>query len=221
MNQGWEMVELRWLGHECFEIKDKGVVVTDPHDGEGIGLPRPEASADIVTVSHGHFDHANGVDIVSKPNTVVIRTPEERSVKGITVKGIATFHDKTQGGMRGKNIVFIINIDGLSLCHLGDLGHILSEEQMKEIGGVDVLLIPVGGHYTIGAAEAAQTVDRMNPRIVIPMHYRTKGLTVDIDDAEAFLKGRENVRRFPKSQVQIEKSDLPEETEIWVLSPPQ
>jgi len=215
------MVELRWLGHECFEIKDDGVVVTDPHDGEGIGLPRPDATADMVTVSHGHFDHANGVDIVSKPDTVVIRTPEERSVKGIAVKGIATFHDKTQGGMRGKNIVFTIKMDGLVFCHLGDLGHILSEEQLKEIGDVDVLLIPVGGHYTIDAAEATQIVDSMNPRIAIPMHYKIRGLTVNIADAEAFLKGKENVRRFPENRVQIEKSTLPEHSEIWVLSPPR
>ncbi len=215
------MVYLRWLGHECFEIREEGVVITDPHDGEGIGLPRPDVKADIVTVSHGHFDHANGVDIVSKPDTVVIKSPEERSVKGITVKGIATFHDNVRGGMRGNNVVFTIQIDGLTFCHLGDLGHTLSEEQLKEIGRVDVLLIPVGGNYTIDATEAAQIVESMRPRIAIPMHYKTKGLTVNIADAEAFLKGRENVKRFSESQVKIEKDGLPEQTETWVLSPPK
>ncbi len=215
------MVALRWLGHECFEIKDEETVVTDPHDGVGIGLPRPLTKADIVTVSHGHFDHAKGVDIVSKPGAVVIETPGERSIKGIAIKGIATFHDKTQGAMRGKNVVFTIRMDGISFCHLGDLGHTLSEGQLAEIGNVDVLLTPVGGHYTIDAKEAAQIMDRINPKIVIPMHYKTRGLTVDIADAEPFLRGRENVRRYSENQVQIEKSGLPARTEIWVLSPPR
>jgi len=215
------MVILRWLGHECFEIKDDGTVVTDPHDGAGIGLPRPQAEADIVTVSHGHFDHANGIGIVSKPGAVVIETPGERSIKGITIKGIASFHDNAQGTMRGKNVIFNIRIDGISFCHLGDLGHALSEEQLTEIGKVDVLLIPVGGHYTIDAGEAAEIMDMINPRIVIPMHYKTRGLTVDIADAEVFLRGRENVRRYAESQVEIERSGLPARTEIWVLSPPK
>jgi L-ascorbate metabolism protein UlaG (beta-lactamase superfamily) len=215
------MVILRWLGHECFEIKDARTVVTDPHDGEGIGLPRPIAKADIVTVSHGHFDHANGVDIVSKQGTVVIKTPGEHPIKGIAVKGIAAFHDNAQGAMRGENIIFTVKMDGISFCHLGDLGHLLSEEQLREIGDVDVLLIPVGGHYTIDANEAAQIMDRINPRIVIPMHYKIEGLTVDIADAEPFLRDRKNVRRYSENQVQIEKDALPARTEIWVLSPPK
>jgi len=215
------MVELRWLGHDCFEIRNDGVVITDPHDGKGIGLPQPNAKADIITVSHGHFDHANGVKIVSKPDTVIMKTPEERSVKGISIEGIAAFHDKMKGGMRGKNVIFKILLDGLTLCHLGDLGHILSEEQLREIGQIDVLLIPVGGNYTIDANEATQIMDRMKPRIVIPMHYKTSRLTVNIEGVEPFLKGKENVKRFPKTQVNIEKNKLPKETEIWVLSPPE
>ena len=214
------MVTLRWLGHECFEIKDGGTVVTDPHDGPGIGLPRPDAKADIVTVSHGHFDHANGVSLVSKPDSLIIKTPGKYSAKGIIVRGIPTFHDKTQGSMRGKNVVFTIHIDELTFCHLGDLGHILSEEQLKEIGSVDVLLIPVGGHYTIDALEATEIVKKMAPRIVVPMHYKTRGLTVDIADVEPFLKGKENVRRILGNEVQIERSEMPSKTEIWVLNPP-
>jgi len=214
------LVKLKWHGHACFEITNEVTVVFDPHDGSSLGLPRPEVKADLVLLSHGHFDHAGGVNFVSKPDSVIIDKPGVYDVKGVKVKGIPTFHDKSRGLRRGSNTVFVVDFEGIRFVHLGDLGHILSEGQVEDIDGVDVLFVPVGGVYTIDAGEATEIVGLLKPKIAIPMHYAVPGLSLPIASVEDFVRNKVGVRRFASSEVEITREFLPSETEIWVLAPP-
>ncbi|RLF15859.1 MAG: MBL fold metallo-hydrolase [Thermoprotei archaeon] len=213
------MVKLRWLGHACFEVKDSLSIVIDPHDGASLGLPPPKAQADIVLVSHGHFDHADGRRLVAKPDAAVVEKPGEYVVKGVKIKGVPTYHDEVKGAKRGPNTVYVLEFEGLRICHLGDLGHVLTEDQVKEIGEVDVLIIPVGGTFTIDASAATKVVEQLKPKVVIPMHYKVPGLNLPIAGVEGFLKGKENVKRFDSNEVELDRSKLPATTEIWVLRP--
>lgn len=190
--RGSSRVKIRWLGHACFEITapDGTVVVTDPFD-EQVGYPVPAVRADVVTVSHEHFDHGN-VSAV-KGNPKVFRGPGRHEAHGITAKGVATFHDEVGGAKRGRNTVFVIDVGGVRLCHLGDLGHVLTEEQVREIGPVDVLFLPVGGVYTIDAEKAKKVATQLKPRIIIPMHYLTPDLKFELDPLGKFLAGMKNV----------------------------
>jgi len=180
-------VEIYYLGHACFKIKGREVtIITDPYSPE-IGLKLPKnLEADIVTTSHGHYDHAYTEAIAG--NFFKIGGPGEYEVKGIFVTGIPSFHDKSQGQERGKNTIYVFEIDGFRLCHLGDLGHELSSEELEAIGEVDVLFIPVGGNYTISAKEAANIVSEIEPRFVIPMHYKVEGSNLDIEGVEKFCQ---------------------------------
>lgn len=164
-------MNIKWLGHACFKLtSEKGtVIVTDPFD-ESVGYPMPNVKADIVTSSHSHFDH-NYFKAV-KGNFDIVDTVGEHNIKGINIKGVNTFHDDEHGAKRGKNIVFVFDIDGIRVCHMGDLGHVLTEKQVEEIGPVDVLLIPVGGYYTIDAKQAVEVMNQLKPKITIPMHYK-------------------------------------------------
>jgi len=218
-----EAVEIRWLGHSCFLItSSKGIkLITDPYEpggfGGAIGYGKITTPADIVTVSHEHADHNYVKGVPGKPE--VIRGVVSKEVKGIKITGIGTFHDKVGGRERGKNTVFVLEVDGLRICHLGDLGHLLTDEQRKKIGHVDVLLIPVGGTYTIDASEASEVVSEISPKVVIPMHYKTKKVGLPIAGVEDFTKGKGNVKKIGKSNVKVEKDKLPKSTEIWVLEP--
>ena len=212
------MASIRWMGHACFEIKDSLCIVTDPHDGSSIGLPPPSSSADIVLISHGHFDHADGLSLVAKPGAAVIDKPGSYEVLGVKVEGIPSFHDKSGGRERGSNTIFRFEFEGMSFCHLGDLGHLLTGEQLSKVRGVDVLMIPVGGKFTINAKEATQIFEAASPRICIPMHYKVRGLSLPISGVEPFLKGKPRVRNIGGPTVQISKDSLPPEPEVWVLS---
>lgn len=189
---GGSKVKIRWLGHACFEITAPSgtTVVTDPFD-EQVGYRLPAVKADVVTVSHDHFDHGNVSVIGGNPK--VFRGPGRHEAHGITAEGIATFHDEAGGAKRGKNTVFVLDVGGVRLCHLGDLGHVLTDGQVKEIGPVDVLFVPVGGVYTIDAEKAKTVVAQLKPRITIPMHYLTPDLKFELDPPEKFLAGLENV----------------------------
>lgn len=189
-------MRIEWLGHACFLITGRtGVrLVTDPFN-EQVGYPVPRVHADIVTVSHDHFDH-NATQYI-KGNPIVVRNPGEHSVKGVPIKGVATFHDRAQGKDRGPNTAFKITVDGVSVCHLGDLGHILEQNQLAALGRVDVLLVPVGGTYTIDPQEAAEVVKQINPVVVIPMHYKTRYLNFPIRPVDDFTKFYSNVSRAP------------------------
>ncbi len=206
------MVSLRWFGHACFMIRGSKTVVTDPFHQRDVGYPTPDVEADIVTVSHDHFDH-NKVEVL-KGNPKVVRGAGEFEVEGVKIKGVKTFHDSSGGRQRGENVVFKIELDGIKFCHLGDLGHVLGDEEVKEIGDVDVLLVPVGGFFTIGPEEASKVVEQLSPKVVVPMHYKTEVIDFPIKPVDEFLKGKENVRRFDTSEVEVK---IPERREIWVL----
>ncbi len=206
-----------WHMHSCFEINDRSTVVTDPHDGRSIGVKPPSLRADIVTISHDHFDH-NAIRVI-KGEYVLVKDIAPRTVKGVAVRGITGFHDNVNGEKRGKMNIFHITMDGVRFCHLGDLGHMLTDAQIKELGEVDVLFLPVGGVFTIDGAQARTLVRSINPRVAIPMHFRVGGLSLSIQNADGFLEGlpEEKVVRVG-NEVEFEADDLPEETEYWVFS---
>lgn len=212
-------MEIVFFGHACFKLKGKDVsVLCDPYD-EKIGIrPAVKWEADIVTVSHPHYDH-NNVGAVGG-NPFVIDTPGEYDVKGVSIFGFPSFHDKKKGEERGKNTIFLIEIEGIRVCHLGDLGDFLSEEELEEIGEVDVLLVPVGGVYTISAKEAVQLISDIEPKIVIPMHYKFGKVNLDIEGLEAFCKEM-GVKEEFVDKISLNKKTLPEEGGQVVLLKPK
>ncbi|MCD6300256.1 MAG: MBL fold metallo-hydrolase [Dehalococcoidales bacterium] len=209
-------MKIKWLGHASFAItSDTGIkIITDPYKtDERIGYGEIEESADIVTVSHEHSDHNNVAAV--KGNPEVVR--ETAKVKGLEFKGIPTYHDTVQGQQRGKNTIFCFEVDGIRICHLGDLGHSLSDKQLAELGEVDILLIPVGGYFTIDAEVASQICGRLAPRVVIPMHYKTDKCFLPIADVDEFLQGKENIVRLSASEAEFKQGELPAKTQIIVL----
>lgn len=215
------MVRIEWLGHACFYIEGRGIrIVTDPFEETGgIRYPKIEKEADYVLVSHEHFDH-NNVKAV-KGNPKVIRNPTELRDEKVKILGVLTYHDKSKGRERGKNTVYKISLEDLDIVHLGDLGEIPGEDFKNKLGNVDILLIPVGGTYTINAKEADEVVNLLKPKVVIPMHYRTEFLDFPIDKVDKFLEGKKNVKIFKENYVELSKTELPEQTTIYVLSPPK
>lgn len=212
---------IRYLGHSAFRLKGSTAsVITDPFDSRAVGMQFPRTSAEIVTVSHAHSDH-NQVSSVGGDPFVIIG-PGEYEVKGVRIHGITTFHDQEQGAKRGENIIYLFTIDSINLLHCGDLGHKLSEEQLEHLGNVDILLIPVGGVFTVDPAEAAAITAQIEPKIVIPMHYHTQKLNQasfgQLAGMEKFLAelGKEDVVRTDK--LVIAESSLPEEMEVVVFS---
>lgn len=178
---------ISWYGQSCFRLESKGVsVLIDPFSKEiGLGLPR--LNDNIFLVTHEHYDH-NNIGGVS-PESFVIRGPGEYEKSGIYVEGIISYHDNTQGTQRGLNTIYIIRVENMRLCHLGDLGQAkLTDEQVEQISDIDILFIPVGGKYTIDGREAAEIVKQIEPKIIIPMHYKISGLNIDIDGPQKFLK---------------------------------
>lgn len=216
-------MEIYPLGHASFKLKGKAAtVVTDPFDPGVVGLKFPKTTAHIVTVSHDHPDH-NFVSLVFGEDgpPVVFSGPGEYEARGVEIVGIATFHDGKNGSERGKNTVYKIEMDGISLVHLGDLGHKLIEEQVDVLNGVDVLFVPVGGIYTIDAHLAAEIVTELEPAVAIPMHYGRSGLNpkifTNLSPLSAFLKemGKEGITPQPK--LKVTKDLLPPEMQVVVL----
>ncbi len=209
-------MRIKWFGHASFLIEnEKGIViVTDPFD-ETLGYKLPRIRANIVTVSHEHFDHNYVRGIKGKP--VVFKGSVKRESHKMEFRGISTYHDSVFGAQRGKNTIFIIRADGLNLCHLGDLGHILDEEQLNEIGNIDILFIPVGGFYTINADQANQIIDKMSPKIIVPMHYKTDAIKFSIDPVDFFIAGKDNVKILDSNEYSINKETLPSEKKIIVF----
>ncbi len=213
-------MRVKWLGHACFLItsKDGLRVITDPYAvGGGINYSPIKESADVVLVSHGHHDHSNIPAVKGKPE--VISSNGIEAVKGVQFKGIATYHDEVKGEQRGLNNVFCFTIDDIKICHLGDLGHVLNQEQSSEIGAVDILFIPVGGFFTIDASAADQVCEQLEPKIIIPMHFKTPKCDYPIAGVEGFLKGKRNVRRVNDSEVEFDFERFPTTTEIVLLQP--
>lgn len=210
---------ITWLGHSCFKFQDKigsdGMcLVTDPFNDE-LGLKMPRFEADIITVSHSHKDHSNTGAI--RGNPFIINTAGEYEIKGVFIEGVESSHDDKNGSERGGNIIYRIEMEDISITHLGDLGHILESKQLEKLEGTDILLIPVGGKYTINAAKAVEVISQIEPRIVIPMHYKTSGVKFDIDGVEKFIKEL-GIKPRNEEKLKISKKDLPQEDmELVVL----
>lgn len=215
---------ITYHGHSCFKIKGKrGTVITDPYS-DYVGFSPPSLSGDIVTVSHHHPDH-DAINKVSstarRSKPFIIDAAGEYEIGGISVFGVPSFHDDSQGAERGRNVIYTVLSDDIRVCHLGDLGHALSESQIEEIGEIDILLIPVGGVFTIDPAQAVKTIRALEPSIVIPMHYKTdmhkQDLFGELKTLEDFLK-EYGVESSSVDKLDIEASNLPEETEVVVLN---
>ncbi|HOO52795.1 MAG TPA: MBL fold metallo-hydrolase [Methanothrix sp.] len=204
------MIELKisWLGHSCFKIEDDSgkVVVTDPFD-ESVGYPPPRIRADVVALSHDHHDHNNVKALKGDP--AVVRGPGKKAAAGIEFEGIASYHDDRGGKLRGKNTIFCFEMDGVRVCHLGDLGHLLSEKEVAALGRVDVLMIPVGGAFTLDGEGAKKVVGQINPRIVMPMHFKTLAVpkSFGIYPADDFFSGQQVER--PGHTLTVSKKSLP------------
>ncbi len=206
---------ISWLGHSCFRIRgSQTTVITDPYSPT-LGYSMSKPSAHIVTVSHQHPGHSYVQDIGGEPRLVT--GPGEYEISGVLVIGIATFHDGEGGRKRGKNTAYLMEIDEISVCHLGDLGHVLTAEQVEEMENVDVLLLPVGGVSTINASIAAEVVRQLEPKVVIPMHYKTQALNWELEPVEKFLKemGVKQVDSQPR--LSFTKPSLPDSTQVFLL----
>ena len=214
-------MKIKWLGHAAFLFtSEKGIrMIIDPYESGGfggaVGYGPIRETADIVVTSHGHSDHNYLGDIQGKPQ--VIKGPGAHRVGEIEIKGVLAYHDTSLGEERGKIIMNVLTVDGVRICHVGDLGHQPTDQQLADLGPVDVLLVAVGGYYTIDAAEATRLVERLAPRMVIPMHFRTDKCTFPISGVEDFLKGKGAVRRPGASEIEISRDTLPAKTEIVVL----
>jgi len=214
-------MKIKFLGLAAFLITtaDGTKVVTDPYEPGGLDgavTHGPlEEPADLVVVSHDHSDHNYVKGVPGDP--VVVQGPGEQTHGGITIRTLASYHDPSRGAEWGQNFVRVIEADGMTVCHLGDLGHPLSPEDATALGGVHILLVPVGGTWTIDANGATAVVNRLRPRIAIPMHYRSPKVTLNMAPVDGFLADKPRVRRVKGSEIEVTKETLPEPTEIVVL----
>ncbi len=213
-------MKVKWLGHASFLItSEKGTrIVTDPYaTRDNLKYGEIKEAADVVTVSHDHFDHNNVSAVSGKPQ--VYTGPAPADIRGIRFSGVATYHDESKGKDRGNNVIICFEVDGIRVCHLGDLGHRLSDQEAGQVGRVDVLLTPVGGFYTITADVATEVSSKLKPRVIIPMHFKNDRCAFPITGVEDFLKGKKNVTRMDASEVEFKIDRLPSATQIIVLKP--
>jgi L-ascorbate metabolism protein UlaG (beta-lactamase superfamily) len=212
-------MEITWLGQSCFRIKSThGIVITDPCSPE-TGYTLGKVTARIVTVSHAHKDHnyTQGISGEFK----VINRPGEYEISDILIFGIATYHDAEQGKQRGKNVAYRIETDDLSVCHLGDLGHTLNAAQIEQLQNCDVLLIPVGGTFTVNGTVAAEIVRQLTPKVAIPMHYKTPQSNPNLELVGRFLQEMGASTAVPQPKLSITRSSVPETTQVILLDYPQ
>ena len=209
-------MDVTWLGHGCFRLRGRGAaVVMDPYP-PAIGLKLSRMDADLVTVSHEHENHS--YTQVVREGAYEIRGPGEYEVAGVSVVGFPTFHDAKKGAERGSNTVYLIEVDDVRICHLGDLGHPLADEDAEVVSSCDVLLVPVGGRTAINAVGAAEVVRQLEPRFVVPMHYAVPGLKKDLDGVERFLKEMAVTAAEPQPKLSVQATSSSEwETKVVVL----
>ena len=211
-------MDIYWNGQACFKLKGKtATVITDPYDPETTGLKLPkEMDAQIVSISHDHGDHNNKAAVTG--GAIVLQGPGEYESNGVSVVGIQGFHDNTKGTERGKNTIFNFMFEGLNIVHMGDFGQdTLTSEQISEIGTCDILMIPVGGVYTIDGKTAAEVVAQLEPRIVIPMHYKIDGLKFELDPVDNFLKAMGMEAPDAIMKLTVTKDKLPDEPKVVVM----
>jgi L-ascorbate metabolism protein UlaG (beta-lactamase superfamily) len=208
-------MDITWYGHSCFRLSDRGVtVVTDP-PSDDMGYERPRIRADVVTISHEHPGHNNRIGFRGGPK--FFGGPGEYEVKGVFITGIATYHDGRKGASRGRNTVFLFEFDGVTICHLGDLGHVPTQAEVEALSSVDVLLIPVGGVNTIDPSKASEVISLIEPLLVVPMHYKTPVEKAKLQTVDKFLKEMGLSPTPAQPELKVTKSSLPAETQIVVL----
>jgi len=209
-------MEIVWLGHSCFRLRTReAAIIADPcPKSTGYSMGRP--TADIVTVSHEHEGHNAVEGVAGSPR--VVRGPGEYEIAGVLITGVRTYHDNQRGAQRGMNTAFAMEAENMRLCHLGDLGHLPTPEQVEDMGDVDILLVPVGGGSTLDAAAAAEVASLLEPKLVIPMHYATPATTRQLDTLDRFLKEMGTSPTLaPEPRLSVRHSSLPHETQVAVL----
>ena len=210
-------MDVTWLGHGCFRLRGRNAaVVTDPYP-PSIGLKLSRMDADLVTVSHEHENH-NYTQVV-RDGAYEIHGPGEYEVAGVSVIGVPTFHDAEKGSKHGRNTVYLIEIDDVRVCHLGDLGHKLEDAEAEAVASPDVLLVPVGGLTAMNAAQAAEVVRQLEPRYVVPMHYAIPGLKLQLDPIDRFLKEMGVTSSEPQPKLAVQRSSGEYDTKVVVLEP--
>ena len=209
-------MDITWLGHSCFRIRgSQAIVITDPFP-PSLGYTLGKQTADIVTVSHTHPSHSYNEGISGEYR--LVKGPGEYEISGVLMLGITTYHDAIKGQSKGKNTIYLMEVDGVAICHLGDIGHVLGDDHVEELGKVDILMVPVGGVSTINASMAAEIIRKLEPKAVLPMHYKTPKTNRDLEPVENFLKemGLTQVETRPKYTVS--KSNLPLSTQVILLN---
>lgn len=209
-------MDITWLGLSCFRIRgSQAVVITNPFPPDS-GYILGKQTANIVTVSHMHPAHSYMQGINGAPR--VVKGPGEYEISGVLILGLTAYHDAVKGLSRGKNTIYLLEIDGVTICHLGDIGHVLGDEPLEEMGKIDILMLPVGGVTTITAAMAAETIRKVEPKIVLPMHYKTPGSKRELEPVDTFLKEMGQSPIEPKPKLNINKNNLPLTTQVVILS---
>ena len=212
-------MDISWYGRSCFRLRVRGVsVLTDPYGSES-EWPPLHTSAHIITISHEHSHHCQTKGVRGGPQTIC--GPGEYEIKGVFIIGIRTYHDPQNGAKYGKNTSYLLEFDGLRVCHLGDIGHVPTQEQAEMLSDVDVLLIPVGGNTTLSASLASEVVGMLEPKIVVPMHYRVGEIDRDLDSVDKFIHAMGTKKIEPVPMLTVQTSKLPTDTQIVVLEPTQ
>lgn len=212
---------ITWYGQACFKLQSGELVgVIDPYSRD-IGLTPPRFRSDFLLITHDHMDH-NNAESIPQENLITVAGPGEYDVRGVYIRGIQTYHDAKEGKERGLNTIYVIEMEGIKICHMGDFGEPqIREETLEAIGDVDILMIPVGGTYTIDAEEASHVISQIDPRIVIPMHYKIPGLKVGLEPIDKFLKEMGIKSKDAEDKLTLKKKDLPNEgLNIVVLKTP-
>ncbi|MBM4323869.1 MAG: MBL fold metallo-hydrolase [Deltaproteobacteria bacterium] len=214
-------MKIKWYGHAAFLItSEKGTkIILDPYEpgafGGQLSYGKINDQADMVLTSHDHADHNDTKSLPGSPQ--VVKGSGSKTIKGVSIKGISTYHDSSKGSERGANTIFNLQVDGIQVCHLGDLGHLLSDKEVAEIGPVDVLLIPVGGFFTIDAKEATRVAEQIKPKVLIPMHFKTGKCGFSIAPVEDFIKGKPAPKQIGSSETTFDKASLSQKMEIVIL----
>jgi L-ascorbate metabolism protein UlaG (beta-lactamase superfamily) len=211
-------MRIKWHGHSCFEvIGSENSVIMDPHDGKSIGIKPPISNAGIVLISHSHFDH-NAVRIIRNDHALLYGETGRHEIKGITFEGLPSFHDDSNGSVRGLNTIYKFTMDGITICHCGDLGDIPSDEVVEAMRNTDIIFVPTGEVYTLPIPKLKSFLRTVAPKVVVPMHYRVGGLTIPLKTLDEFL---ENVSPdailYVGNEVELSSDDISEFTGIWVF----
>jgi len=213
-------MKITWHGQSCFKLLvksnngDKITILVDPFDKE-TGLTPPRGSADIVLITHDHHDH-NNLKIVSG-TPFVINGPGEYDVKGVSIKGIHSYHDNSKGSENGINTIYVIEAEDMKVCHLGDLGQKeLADMQLDKMGEIDILMVPIGGTWTLDGEGAVKVINQIEPSVAIPMHYKIPGIDIKLDKVDDFLK---EIGLTPETveEYNVKKLDLGEDMKVVVM----